>query len=299
MSSAFDRFGEPMLVTPEGSRELWTRDLGWASVKTIDAVPGSFSGKFTGYTIVVGEGPADGPLTFNGRPVLAPSGRSLSFSAFRPDDEVTGTLTSGVVYHFLSFNPTFVSQALRDETQVENISLPPFLRSAPQPLFWSLWRWLLSSVKVATETADEVAQVCARLLLVLLIEPQVSALQNGWRSRHANTVDRVTAHIAANLSERLELRELASLAGMSTYHFARVFKAHTGLSVHQFVLECRLEGARARLAGSPLAISAIAAETGFSSQSHLTTAFKRRFGLTPKAYRTGLLPEGSAPPDAA
>jgi AraC family transcriptional regulator len=97
---------------------------------------------------------------------------------------------------------------------------------------------------------------------------------------------RVLDYVHDNLGDDLRLAALAELAGVERFRFSRCFKAATGLSPHRYVTERRLErAARLLRANSGLPIADIAYQLGFSSQSHLTTAFRRRFGTTPHAYR--------------
>jgi AraC family transcriptional regulator len=96
---------------------------------------------------------------------------------------------------------------------------------------------------------------------------------------------RATDYIEAHLDEALSLLTLAEEAGLSAVHFAREFKRLTGSAPHQYVLGRRLEQASAMLTQGDWSISEIALNVGFSSQSHLTTAFRRVYGITPAAYR--------------
>jgi AraC family transcriptional regulator len=80
---------------------------------------------------------------------------------------------------------------------------------------------------------------------------------------------------------------MAAVARLSSYHFARQFRAATGLPPHQFVLARRVDRARQLLQGgddSPLA--QVAARAGFSDQSQFTRHFKRLVGVTPGRFRT-------------
>lgn len=91
---------------------------------------------------------------------------------------------------------------------------------------------------------------------------------------------RLRRHIEANLGTPLTLDALASVVGRSRFHFARLFKASTGATPHQYVVRRRVERARELLrAGTPIAEAA--AEVGFASQSHLTAHVRRAFGCTP------------------
>jgi AraC family transcriptional regulator len=85
----------------------------------------------------------------------------------------------------------------------------------------------------------------------------------------------------------MRIGDLAALAGLSRFHFARVFRATVGTTPHRYVLERRLERARRLLKTTATAVRDIAVATGFADQSHLTRLVKRRFGVTPGALRSG------------
>ena len=81
----------------------------------------------------------------------------------------------------------------------------------------------------------------------------------------------------------LTLTELAELAGLSRYHFLRVFSRATGLTPHAYLLQRRIQRAR-RLIREGRSLSQAAQDSGFSDQSHMTRVFVRSFGVTPGAY---------------
>ncbi len=96
--------------------------------------------------------------------------------------------------------------------------------------------------------------------------------------------------LARRFAERLTLRQVARAVHSSPYHLARVFRAHTGSSLHAYRDQLRARvGLDAVLAGDDLARTAL--ELGYASHSHFTLAFRRVFGTTPSALR------GSGPPD--
>ncbi|MEM8859295.1 MAG: AraC family transcriptional regulator [Chloroflexota bacterium] len=91
-------------------------------------------------------------------------------------------------------------------------------------------------------------------------------------------------YIRSNLSADLSLAELASLEGLSIYHFARTFRNETGLSPRQFIIHERVNLAK-QLLRSNLTISEIASRVGFANQSHFAHSFKQLTGLTPNQFR--------------
>lgn len=96
---------------------------------------------------------------------------------------------------------------------------------------------------------------------------------------------RATELIEASLDRDLDLAEIAAAAGLSPYHFSRVFKAATGSSPYRYLTERRIERACSLLHGGNSTIAEVATEVGFSSQSRFTHAFRRLVGLTPGAWR--------------
>ena len=97
-------------------------------------------------------------------------------------------------------------------------------------------------------------------------------------------LNRAIEFVHANLAEDISLDSLAAAAGLSPFHFARLFKRSTGLSPHQYVLRCRVERARGLLMRSESSIAEVAVEVGFCDQSHLAAHFKRVYGVSPKAF---------------
>lgn len=103
-----------------------------------------------------------------------------------------------------------------------------------------------------------------------------------------NRLRRVTEYIADNLAADLSQRELAAIAELSQFHFARAFKESTGRSPHNYLIEQRVNRAKELLADSELSIAEISFTVGFSSQSHLTFHFHRLNGITPARFRRSL-----------
>lgn len=101
----------------------------------------------------------------------------------------------------------------------------------------------------------------------------------------------VLQYIDANLGSDIRLSCLAALLGLPTDSFARRFRATTGHPPYRYVLRRRLERAAVLLRGADASISEVALATGFSSQSHFTSAFKQLTGTTPSAYRRRHRPE--------
>lgn len=95
----------------------------------------------------------------------------------------------------------------------------------------------------------------------------------------------VMSFIAENYDRELSLTELAGVAGMSSFHFAREFKRTTGTTPHQYLIRFRIERAKALLTQSEMPLVEVGFRSGFSHQSHFSRLFRRVTGTTPHSYR--------------
>jgi len=95
----------------------------------------------------------------------------------------------------------------------------------------------------------------------------------------------VVEYIEGHLDAGPTLGQLAAVARLSAYHFARQFKAATGLPPHQYVIARRVERAKQLLqGGGDLSLAEVAACAGFSDQSQFCHHFKRIVGVTPGQF---------------
>jgi AraC family transcriptional regulator len=99
---------------------------------------------------------------------------------------------------------------------------------------------------------------------------------------------RVSEYIAGNLDRDLTIAQLAKVAALSQFHFARAFKAAVGTAPHQYVSAHRLERAKDLLVRGDQSILDIAIALNFSSQANFTRAFRKLTGMTPGQYRRGV-----------
>lgn len=98
---------------------------------------------------------------------------------------------------------------------------------------------------------------------------------------------RVRDHVHRHLAASLTLDELAGVAGMSRFRFARRFRSSTGTTPHEYVLRARVGRACVLLERTGTPLYEVAARCGFADQSHLTREFRKRTGTTPGRYRSG------------
>ena len=118
------------------------------------------------------------------------------------------------------------------------------------------------------------------------IRPELGDRALGQRALGQRALGRVVDHIEGAIGRaELGLGELAAVARLSPFHFSRAFKQATGSAPHQFVIARRVRRAQLLLAAGSCSQAQIAYETGFASQSHFASTFRRVTGMTPGQYR--------------
>jgi len=91
-------------------------------------------------------------------------------------------------------------------------------------------------------------------------------------------------YIHAHWAEGPSLGSVARAAGVHPSTLVRAFRAHLRCSPAEYVRRLRLDHARAALAATTRSIAEVALAAGFYDQAHFTTAFRRRFGVTPARF---------------
>lgn len=143
--------------------------------------------------------------------------------------------------------------------------------------------WALRAELEADDASDPLyAESLGTAMIVRLIEG-APALEGKRRQRLApRTAARLVEFVESHLDQRLTLTELAALAELSVPHFKVLFRETFGMPVHQYVVQRRVERARALLLQGTLSASQVALETGFAHQSHMAHWMNRVLGVTPR-----------------
>lgn len=105
------------------------------------------------------------------------------------------------------------------------------------------------------------------------------------------SLQRVLEHVRQNLGGELSVLDMARVVNMSQYYFSKLFKLSAGTTPHQYVMRQRVEQAKQLLREGQVTLLEVANLTGFETQSHFTSVFRRLVGITPKRYREMALSE--------
>jgi len=121
----------------------------------------------------------------------------------------------------------------------------------------------------------------------------------GVEDRSTGSVDvaairRAINYIEDNPDRAISLQELAAAAGLSRFHFGRVFKRQLGVSPAKYVEQMRIEQAKLMIVEAQMSLASIAQVVGFADQSHFTRRFRAHEGCTPAQFARerakGILP---------
>jgi AraC family transcriptional regulator len=102
---------------------------------------------------------------------------------------------------------------------------------------------------------------------------------------YLESINTAITYIEENISRNIQLKDIATRANLSQYHFHRIFKSLTGDTVKEFLTRLRLEKAALKLKNSAEDIGIIALDCGYQNHETFTRAFKEYFGLNPIDYR--------------
>src|SRR5882672_2911270 len=158
----------------------------------------------------------------------------------------------------------------------------------------------LSAMVTAVDAEMVAGFPSGRLFLDSLEQAMAVALVNGHAVRHrpvqiyrgglgSARLRRIKELVHAKMEDDLSLDEMAQAVGLSTAHFARMFRKSTGETPHQFVRRQRLERAKAMLRAPDARVLDVAVACGFKTQQHFAQVFRHVWGVSPTGYRQDLV----------
>ncbi|HBF30747.1 AraC family transcriptional regulator [Rhizobium sp.] len=141
-----------------------------------------------------------------------------------------------------------------------------------------------ATFQAATDRVAPSSLLALEESMLHLLAPLISVRVKQDTVKCDGAMARVRQMICDNLMHNPSLTELAEVANASPFQTLRAFRAFTGLTPHAFILQERANRAR-RLITSGESLADVAAACGYADQSHMTREFKRRYGMTPAAFR--------------
>ncbi|WP_462328206.1 AraC family transcriptional regulator [Desulfobaculum sp.] len=198
---------------------------------------------------------------------------------------------SVMVYWMFYIDASFLERGAREMFGSDAV-LPQFSHPVVEsPALYA--RWKKACEAIAAECGPLQKQSCLLgavadvLQLYMRQERGMAARDVGAPAESGSpAVARAQDYIAQRVQQKITLDELAQAANMSRYHLLRLFQAQVGLAPHAYQNQLRVNEGKALLQ-QDLSISHIAAQLGFTDQSHFSRVFKQFTGATPVQYRRG------------
>ena len=140
--------------------------------------------------------------------------------------------------------------------------------------------------------AESLAAAMSAHILAKYTNPDYSLLRgvSARRPQLKAQLGRCLEYIHDYLEADLSLEDMAAVANMSKYHFARTFRQAMGIAPHQYVVKLRVEKARRLLAGDALSVEEVARRVGYADKGHFAEQFRKIMGMSPNRYRQDLMP---------
>jgi AraC family transcriptional regulator len=201
---------------------------------------------------------------------LVPGGASGFWEDHEPCDMVSVRLAPSLV--------TSTAEALA--LPADRANLAPRI-GARDPLVEHVVRALIAELEAPAPAGRIYADSLAVALTTRILQNFATAGAHGRQILSKPQLRRIVEFVEANLDGELTLEQLSAVAGISIPHLTTLFRRTMGQSVHAYVMERRVQRARALLLARKLSISQVALETGFAHQSHLARWMRRLLGVTP------------------
>lgn len=154
-------------------------------------------------------------------------------------------------------------------------------------------RKMNSILRVFAENHQFLEPLLSKYITDILTEFMIYNPGSSAGKTSTEAVERAMIYISEHFTEDIPVSRLAGLAGLSEFHFIRIFRQKTGYTPHEYIVNRRMASARYLLKYTRLTVKEICFSTGFSCESVFCNAFKKHHRMTPQQYRLHGIPEES------
>ena len=164
--------------------------------------------------------------------------------------------------------------------------IPPVVKASAFERYSVLFDAILKEyINPGPDSATLLKGYCLQLLCIISRETIRPDGHQGDGSAYRTLIRNVIEYVEQNISNRIMLKDLAAVAGMSPNYFHRVFTRAMGMTPNEFVISKKMNRARELLATTSKSIADISLECGFDNIAYFSYVFKRYSGITPSYFR--------------
>lgn len=214
--------------------------------------------------------------------------RALTFrgetSAFHPRGGNVRVDASDVRHGFIAFGYSPEFQSAIDDTSLAKARILGSRNNIDRSAIKHLARYTRERLRAGDMQPFEV-QLLASLVFLETIRQLGAKRERGKETLSNHEFDAVSDYVEAELTNNLSCQAIAAAVNLPLRAIFDGIKRRTGFSPYQFVLERRVERARALLTATSMPIAEVAFACGFASQQHLTSTLSKKLGTTPGKLR--------------
>lgn len=146
-------------------------------------------------------------------------------------------------------------------------------------------RYMLHAARMLDDSHDPLEKECVMYQILIILTGHYGE-RTVKGARHAlmrADIRNAIEFLHSAYHQKLSVKDIAAVAGLSEFYFMRTFQSMTGLSVHQYLTQIRLVRAKGLLSQGQSSAQ-VASDVGFFDQSHLIKHFRAYFGTTPGLF---------------
>lgn len=273
---------------PRGNLPQWGRRVRFEKflVELVPAGKRSFNVRIAESFASISFGPDEGKSSLAGDRLRRYDRRPYEYIVVPPSFPLRGQSDAApevlaFVFRFEEMKPDIAAALQISESVLE----PRVIIGGPKSFTTEIAQRIRRHMLTDNISRDYLMSLCLTLIFEMVRLPPGQTSSGRGTKLGDGVLRMVLDFVEGNLDGDVSVDVLAQMSGVLTHQFTRAFKRKIGQPPHQYVLTRRLETARTLLNTTQRPIADIAYSTGFSSQSHMTTTFKRELGVTPAQLR--------------
>jgi len=149
----------------------------------------------------------------------------------------------------------------------------------------SYYEKIVAQIVNNTPQSEFKISVLLHRMLTDLIELRQREVFSSKYSGHQNVLEESIAFLGQHFQQDISVEQLARNCHLSKYYYIKMFKAYTGQTPYEYLIDIRLQRAQSLLLQTELPVEAVAVQTGFSESKNFIACFKKKLGITPLQFR--------------